>query len=342
MNILLTGGCGFIGTHTAVAFENAGHRVILADNFANSKYEAVKRVRSLVGREVPFYKMDFTDKAAVETLFEKEAIDCVVHFAGLKAVGESVSKPLEYYRNNLDSTLTLLEVMKEHGVKKLIFSSSATVYGQPETCPISEEMPVGDCSNPYGRTKYMIEEILRDLVVADPSFTAVSLRYFNPIGAHESGLLLEDPNGIPNNLMPLVLRAATGKLPCLSVFGSDYPTPDGTCIRDYIHVCDLAEGHVRAAEFALSSAGGFEAINLGTGIGYSVLDVISTFVSVNHAELPYKIADRRPGDIAAVYSDPSKAKRLLGWEAKRGLKEMCRDSYYAAMKNPDGYPEGEE
>ena len=338
MNILLTGGCGFIGSHTAVAFENAGHRVILADNFANSKFEAVKRVRTLAEREVPFYEVDFTEKEAVEKLFRKEEIDCVVHFAGLKAVGESVSKPLEYYRNNLGSTLTLLEVMREHGVKKLIFSSSATVYGQPDSCPISEEMPVGACSNPYGRTKYMIEEILRDLVVSDPAFTAIALRYFNPIGAHESGLLLEDPNDIPNNLMPLVLRAATGRLPCLKVFGNDYPTPDGTCIRDYIHVCDLAEGHVKAAEFAMRSNGGFEAINLGTGTGYSVLDVISTFVSVNHAEIPYSIADRRPGDIDKVYSDPSKAKKLLGWEAKRGLKEMCRDSYYAAMKNPDGYP----
>ncbi len=341
MNVLLTGGCGFIGTHTAVAFENAGYHVILADNFANSKFESVRRVRALVGREVPFYRIDFTDAADVNDLFEKEAIDCVVHFAGLKAVGESVRLPLNYYRNNLDSTLTLLETMKRHGVRKLIFSSSATVYGEPDVVPIGEDQPVGRCSNPYGRTKYMIEEILKDTVTADPSFTAIALRYFNPIGAHESGTLLEDPNGIPNNLMPLVLRAATGKMPRLSVFGSDYPTPDGTCIRDYIHVCDLAEGHVKAAEFASRSDGGFEAINLGTGTGYSVLDVISTFISVNHAEIPYVIADRRPGDIACVYSDPSKAKCLLGWEAKRTLRDMCRDSYAAAIKNPDGYPDTE-
>lgn len=339
MKILLTGGAGFIGSHTAVSLAEKGHEVVIGDNFINSKFEAIRRIRKLTGKEIPCYTLDFCDRAAVEALFEAEKPDAVIHFAGLKAVGESVQQPLRYYRNNIDSTLTILETMEKFGVKNLIFSSSATVYGTPKELPITEDMPVGGCTNPYGQTKFMIEQILTDAAVANPSLSIVLLRYFNPIGAHESGMLLEDPNGIPNNLMPYILRVASGKLPRLNVYGNDYDTPDGTGVRDYIHVCDLAIGHVCAVEYAATHQG-VEAINLGTGIGYSVLDVIRTFNEVNDLSIPYVIAPRRDGDIAANYACSDKAKRLLGWSATRNLGDMCRDSRRAQMLNPDGYPEG--
>ena len=336
MKILLTGGAGFIGSHTAVAFVQAGYEVVIGDNFVNSKVEAVRRVRSLCGREVPLYTLDFCDAEAVRALFAAEHFDAVVHFAGLKAVGESVKQPLRYYRNNIDSTLTLLEVMSEYGVKRLIFSSSATVYGTPRTFPITEDMPTGGCTNPYGQTKFMIEQILTDACVADPELSVVLLRYFNPIGAHESGMLLEDPNGIPNNLMPYILQVAAGRRPHLNVFGNDYDTPDGTGVRDYIHVCDLAEGHVLAVRYAAEHVGA-EAINLGTGVGYSVLDVVHTFESTCGVAIPTVIAPRRAGDIATNYACPDKALSLLGWQAKRNLADMCRDSWNAQKRNPGGY-----
>lgn len=341
MKILLTGGAGFIGSHTAVAFAEKGYDVVIGDNFVNSKPEAVRRIRALTGKQIPFYHVDFCDYAAVKALFEAERPDAVVHFAGLKAVGESVQQPLHYYRNNIDSTLTLLEVMKEFRVNQIIFSSSATVYGNPKSFPITEDMPVGGCTNPYGQTKFMIEQILTDACKADPTLSAVLLRYFNPIGAHESGQLLEDPNGIPNNLMPYILQVASGKRPHLNVYGNDYDTPDGTGVRDYIHVCDLAVGHVLAVDYA-SSHTGAEAINLGTGTGYSVLDVVNTFQSVNQIQIPYVITGRRAGDIATNYACPDKALRLLGWKAERNLQDMCRDSWHAQSLNPDGYPETEE
>lgn len=337
MKILLTGGAGFIGTHTAVAFAEKGYDVIIGDNFWNSKPEAVRRVRQLTEKNIPCHTLDFCDYNAVKALFAAEKPDAVVHFAGLKAVGESVKQPLRYYRNNIDSTLTLLEVMNEFGVKTLIFSSSATVYGTPKTFPITEDMPTGGCTNPYGQTKFMIEQILTDATVADPELSVVLLRYFNPIGAHESGLLLEDPNGIPNNLMPYILQVASGRRPHLNVYGNDYDTPDGTGVRDYIHVCDLADGHVLAVEYACKHLGA-EAINLGTGIGYSVLDVVNTFGRVNELSIPYVIADRREGDIATNYACPDKALSLLGWKAKRNLDDMCRDSWHAQSLNPQGYP----
>ena len=338
MKILLTGGCGFIGSHTAVALVKEGYDIVIGDNYVNSKPEALRRIMTLCEKEIPFYDLDFCEKEAVRSLFEKEHPDAVIHFAGLKAVGESVSQPLRYYRNNLDSTLTLLEVMEEYGVKNLIFSSSATVYGTPKSFPITEDMPIGGCTNPYGQTKFMIEHILRDACVADPALSVVLLRYFNPIGAHESGLLLEDPNGIPNNLMPYVLQVAAKKRPHLNVFGSDYDTPDGTGVRDYIHVCDLADGHVKAVAYAKDHTGA-EAINLGTGNGYSVLDVVKTFEDVNGVPVPYVIAPRREGDVAPNYACPDTARHLLGWSAKRDLSDMCRDAWKAQSLNPDGYPE---
>ncbi len=337
MKILLTGGAGFIGSHTAVAFAQSGYEVVIGDNFVNSKPEAVRRIRALTGKEIPCYTLDFCDREAVRALFDAEKPDAVVHFAGLKAVGESVQKPLLYYRNNIDSTLTLLEVMAEKGVKKIIFSSSATVYGTPERCPITESDRTGGCTNPYGQTKFMIEQILTDAAVADPELSVVLLRYFNPIGAHESGMLLEDPNGIPNNLMPYILQVASGKRPHLGVFGDDYPTPDGTGVRDYIHVCDLADGHVKAVAYANTHMG-VEVFNLGTGIGYSVLDVVKTFGAATGCEIPYVIAPRRAGDIAENYASPDKARECLGWVATRDLADMCRDSYRALQANPNGYP----
>ena len=338
MTVLLTGGTGFIGSHTAVELEKQGYRVILADNLVNSKTEAARRINQLVGKDVPFYAVDCCDKEALCRLFAKEKPDAVIHFAGLKAVGESVSEPLRYYRNNIDSTLTLLEVMKEYGVTRFIFSSSATVYGVPASCPIDESMPAGGCSNPYGWTKYMIERILMDASHADSSLSVALLRYFNPIGAHESGLLLENPNGIPNNLMPYLLQVASGKLERLHVFGNDYHTHDGTGVRDYIHVMDLAGGHAAALRY-MADRTGTEIFNLGTGTGYSVLDVIHTFEEVNGIKIPYVMDPRRPGDIDANYADPQKAERLLHWHAERGLADMCRDAWNAQKKNPDGYPD---
>ncbi len=337
MKILLTGGAGFIGSHTAVAFAENGYEVVIGDNFVNSKPEALRRIHTLTGKAIPCYTLDFCDKTAVKALFDAEKPDAVVHFAGLKAVGESVQKPLLYYRNNIDSTLTLLEVMAECGVNQIIFSSSATVYGTPEHCPITESDKTGACTNPYGQTKFMIEQILTDAAHANPDLSVVLLRYFNPIGAHESGLLLEDPNGIPNNLMPYILQVAAGKRPHLGVFGDDYETPDGTGVRDYIHVCDLADGHVKAVSYAAAHRG-VEVFNLGTGIGYSVLDVVRTFGEATGCKIPYIICPRRPGDIAENYACPDKARDLLGWVAKRSLADMCRDSYHALQKNPNGYP----
>lgn len=324
--ILLTGGNGYIGLHTAVELITAGYDVVIADNFYNSKPEAVKLAEKITGVSIPLYPIDVADKDALRKVFAENAIDSVIHFAGLKAVGESVQIPLKYYRNNLDTTLTLLEVMQEYNVKKIVFSSSATVYGTPESVPLTEEMPRGTCTNPYGWTKLMIEQILMDVSHADPELSVVLLRYFNPIGAHESGLIGEEPQGIPNNLMPYITQVAVGKLHHLNVFGNDYPTHDGTGVRDYIHVCDLAKGHVAAVKYAENNKG-TEIVNLGTGVGYSVLDIVHAFERVNNIEIPYVIADRRPGDIAECYADTKKAEQVLGWKAEKNLDDMCRDSW---------------
>ena len=337
MAVLLTGGAGFIGSHTAVELIEKGYDVVVIDNFYNSKPESLRRVEKITGKKVKLYVNDVADKEALEKIFTENKIDSVIHFAGLKAVGESVKLPVLYYRNNLDTTLTLLETMKKYGCTKLIFSSSATVYGDPYKVPITEDMPVGKCSNPYGKTKYFIEEILTDVAHADPELTVVLLRYFNPIGAHKSGLLVEDPNGIPNNLMPYILKVAMGKMPHLNVFGDDYPTPDGTGVRDYIHVSDLAKGHVAAIEYAADNKG-VEVFNLGTGNGYSVLDVVKAFEKASGNPLPYKIAPRREGDIAACYASPDKAYNGLKWKAEMSIDDMCRDAWAAVQKNPDGYP----
>lgn len=331
MNILVTGGTGFIGSHTCVALQKAGHHVIIADNLYNSDESVVTKIASITGEAPTFYKADIRDRAAMGRLFEKESIGAVIHFAGLKAVGESVEKPLEYYDNNISGTLVLLEAMWAHGVKKIVFSSSATVYGLSAKPPFKEDAPLS-VTNPYGRTKLMLEDILRDLCVADKSFTAVLLRYFNPIGAHESGLLGEDPKGIPNNLFPYIARVAAKKLPELHVFGNDYDTPDGTGVRDYIHVADLAAGHVKAVELAEKMTGA-EAINLGTGIGYSVLDLAKTFEEVNGTPIPFVIDSRRAGDVAVSLADPSKAKAILGWRAEKTLSDMCRDGWNFAKKH---------
>ena len=336
MKILLTGGAGFIGSHTCVELINAGHDPVIVDNYVNSSPESIRRIEQIVGRPVPHYEADVADRAALSRIFDEHAFDCVIHFAGLKAVGESVAQPLRYYRNNLDTTLTLCEVMQAHGVKRIVFSSSATVYGNQPTVPYREDMPSMGCTNPYGWTKFMIEKILEGQVTADPSWSVVLLRYFNPIGAHESGLIGEDPSGIPNNLMPYVAKVAVGELEKLSVFGNDYPTSDGTGVRDYIHVVDLAKGHVKACDFSAGRTGS-EIINLGTGHGYSVLDLVNTFMRVNGVKVPYVIAPRRPGDIAENYADPSKAKKLLGWTAEKTLEDMCRDTYRFQVRNPKGY-----
>ena len=338
MTILLTGGTGFIGSHTAVELEKQGYRVVLCDNLVNSKQETARRISGLAGHDVPFYPVDCCDREALRRVFAAEKPDAVIHFAGLKAVGESVLKPLLYYRNNIDSALTLLEVMKEFGVRRIIFSSSATVYGVPASCPIDEAMPTGGCSNPYGWTKYMIERILTDAGAADPTLSVALLRYFNPIGAHESGLLLENPNGLPNNLMPYILQVASGRLKLLHVFGDDYKTPDGTGVRDYIHVMDLASGHAAALRY-MESRTGVEVFNLGTGTGYSVLDVIRTFEKVNGVRIPYVIDARRPGDIDENYADPGKAERLLHWKAERSLEDMCRDAWNAQKRNAAELPD---
>ena len=337
MKILLTGGAGYIGSHTAVELINGGYDVVIADDLSNSKPEVIKRISRITGRAPAFYRIDVCDADSVEKLFDAEKPDAVIHFAGYKAVGESVRLPVRYYRNNIDSALTILEVMRRHGCGIMIFSSSATVYGDPDTVPITEDCRTGGCSNPYGWTKYMIERILTDAANADPELSVVLLRYFNPIGAHESGLLCEDPNGIPNNLMPYIMKVAVGKLPVLSVYGNDYPTPDGTGVRDYIHVCDLADGHVKAIEYGARHRG-VEVFNLGTGVGSSVLDVINAFEKQSGVKVPYRITARREGDIAVNYASPSKANSVLGWYAKRDLNDMCRDSWNAIRNNPDGYP----
>ena len=336
MSVLLTGGAGYIGSHTCVELLNAGYEVVVVDNYVNSQYEAIQRVEQITGKSVKTYEADVCDREAMDKLFAAEKIDSVIHFAGLKAVGESVAQPMMYYRNNIDATLTLCEMMEKYGVKRIVFSSSATVYGTPDSSPIAEDARTGLCSNPYGWTKYMIEQMLRDWAVAHPELSVVLLRYFNPVGAHPSGLIGENPNGKPNNLMPNVLNAASGKMKELKVFGSDYDTPDGTCVRDYIHVVDLAKGHVCALKYAAENTGA-EAINLGTGTGYSVLDIINTFEQSTGVKVPYVLADRRPGDIASNYSNPTKAAEKLHWKAEKTLDDMCRDSWAFKVKNPNGY-----
>ncbi|MBE6571708.1 MAG: UDP-glucose 4-epimerase GalE [Ruminococcaceae bacterium] len=337
MKILLTGGAGFIGSHTAVELLNIGHDVVIADNFSNASPAVVERIEKITGKSVKVYNIDICEKALCEGMFEAENFDAVIHFAGYKAVGESCQKPLMYYRNNLDSTLTLVETMTKYGVNNIVFSSSATVYGIPETVPLVEGMPTG-CTNPYGWTKYMNEQILTDAASANPNLSVVLLRYFNPIGAHESGLIGEAPNGIPNNLMPYIAQVAVGKREKLSVFGNDYPTHDGTGVRDYIHVVDLARGHVAAIDYAANNKG-TEIVNLGTGIGYSVLDLVKSFEKVNDIKIPYVIAERRAGDVAEVYADPKKAKELLGWQAEKTIDDMCRDTWNWQKNNPNGYDE---
>ena len=334
--MLLTGGAGFIATHTCVELMAAGHDVVIVDNYVNSQPEAIRRVEEIAGRPVKVYEADVCDAQAMNRIFDENKIDVVVHFAGLKAVGESVRIPLRYYRNNLDSTLTLCETMAAHGCKKLVFSSSATVYGVPDEVPLREDMFCKGCTNPYGWTKYMIEKILEGVVTADPEWSVVLLRYFNPIGAHESGRIGEDPAGIPNNLMPYITKVAAGQLKQLTVFGDDYDTHDGTGVRDYIHVVDLARGHVAACDYAAGTKG-CEIINLGTGVGYSVLDLVKTFSRVNEMDLPYVIGPRRPGDVDACFADPRKARELLGWEATKNLDDMCRDAWHWQKNNPKGY-----
>lgn len=338
MKVLLTGGAGYIGSHTCVELLEAGYDVVIADNFYNSSMKSVERIERITGKSVEVYDIDVADKAALTDLFSKCDIDAVIHFAGYKAVGESVEKPTMYYRNNLDTTLTLLEVMSEFSVKKLVFSSSATVYGVPKVVPLKEGMPTS-CTNPYGWTKLFNEQILTDATVADKDLSVVLLRYFNPIGAHKSGLIGESPNGIPNNLMPYITQVAVGKRELLGVFGDDYDTHDGTGVRDYIHVVDLANGHLKALEYLNEGNKGTEIFNLGTGTGYSVLDIVKAFSRVNGIEIPYVIMDRRPGDVATVTADPSKANEVLKWQAIYGLDEMCRDSWNWQKNNPNGYDE---
>ncbi len=336
MNVLLAGGAGYIGSHTCVELIKSGHTVIIADNFSNSCPEAVKRVEKLTDTKIPLYEADVCDRDAVEKIFAENKIDAVIHFAGLKAVGESVEKPLLYYRNNIDSTLTLLETMSKYKVNNFIFSSSATVYGTPKTVPLVETMPTGSPTNPYGWTKLMMEQILSDTAHANPDFSVVLLRYFNPIGAHESGMIGEDPNGIPNNLMPYITQVAAGRLEQLGVFGDDYPTHDGTGVRDYIHVVDLAKGHVKAIEYAAENKG-CEVFNLGTGTGYSVLDIVKAFEKVNGVKIPYVIKPRRAGDIAECFANADKAEKVLGWKAEKNLEDMCYDSWNWQSHNVNGY-----
>ena len=336
MRILVTGGAGYIGSHTCIELQNAGYEVVVLDNLYNSSEKALERVKQITGKDLTFYEADILDKEALEKIFDKEQIDGVIHFAGLKAVGESVAKPLEYYHNNMTGTFNLCDVMRKHGCKNIIFSSSATVYGDPAFIPITEECPKGKITNPYGQTKGMLEQVLTDLWVADHEWNVVLLRYFNPIGAHESGLIGEDPKGIPNNLVPYIAQVAVGKLECLGVFGNDYDTPDGTGVRDYIHVVDLAKGHVKAMK-KLEPGSGVSIYNLGTGNGYSVLQVVKAFEKACGKEIKYAIKPRRAGDIATCYCDASKAKRELGWEAEKGIEEMCADSWRWQSMNPNGY-----
>jgi len=336
MTILVTGGAGFIGSHTVVELQNSGYDVVVLDNLINSNKKSLERVQKITGKPVKFYKADILDRDTLNKIFDAEKIDSVIHFAGLKAVGESVAKPWEYYENNIAGTLTLVDVMRKHNVKNIIFSSSATVYGDPAFIPITEECPKGQCTNPYGWTKSMLEQILSDIQKADSEWNVILLRYFNPIGAHKSGTIGENPNGIPNNLMPYVTQVAVGKLKELGIFGNDYDTHDGTGVRDYIHVVDLATGHVKALK-KIEEKAGLCIYNLGTGQGYSVLDIVKNFEAATGVKVPYVIKPRRSGDIATCYADPSKAERELGWKAERGIKEMCEDSWRWQSNNPNGY-----
>lgn len=336
MAILVTGGAGYIGSHTVVELQTAGYDVVVLDNLSNSSEKSLQRVEKITGKPVTFYKADILDRDALNAVFEKESIDSCIHFAGLKAVGESVQKPWEYYENNIAGTLTLVDVMRKHGVKNIIFSSSATVYGDPAFVPITEECPKGQCTNPYGWTKSMLEQILMDIQKADSEWNVVLLRYFNPIGAHKSGMIGENPNGIPNNLMPYITQVAVGKLKELGVFGNDYDTPDGTGVRDYIHVVDLAKGHVKALK-KIEEKAGLKVYNLGTGIGYSVLDIVKNFEEATGVKIPYVIKERRAGDIATCYSSAEKAEKELGWKAEFGIREMCADSWKWQSNNPNGY-----
>ncbi len=338
MNVLVTGGAGYIGSHTCLELLESGYGVVVVDNLCNSNEKSLARVEALAGKKLRFYKGDVRDEALLKKIFVENEISSVIHFAGLKAVGESVAKPWEYYDNNLNSTLVLTKVMKEVGVKSLIFSSSATVYTATNEMPLREDSVTGGCTNPYGWTKYMTEQILTGIAHADPEWSVCLLRYFNPIGAHKSGCIGEDPRGIPNNLMPYITQVAVGRREKLSVFGNDYDTHDGTGVRDYIHVVDLAKGHVAAVKYTAENKGA-EVFNLGTGTGYSVLDMVNTFREVNGVPLPYEIAPRRPGDIATCYADPAKSEKLLGWKAEKNLADMCRDSWNWQSKNPQGYGE---
>ena len=338
MKVLVTGGAGYIGSHTCVELLNTGYEVVVIDNLCNSNPESLNRVQELTGKSLTFYKGDVRDEALLTKIFADEKPDCVIHFAGLKAVGESVAMPWEYYDNNLNSTLVLTKVMKKAGMKNLIFSSSATVYTADNEMPLKETSRTGNCTNPYGWTKYMTEQILSGMSHAEADWSIVLLRYFNPIGAHESGRIGEDPRGIPNNLMPYITQVAVGRRDHLSVFGDDYDTPDGTGVRDYIHVVDLARGHVAAVKYATENKG-CEVFNLGTGTGYSVLDMVHTFIDVNRVAVPYKIVERRPGDIAVCYADPAKSAEKLGWKAEKTLADMCRDSWNWQSKNPMGFNE---
>jgi len=336
--ILVTGGAGYIGSHTVIDLLNRGDDVIIIDNFSNSQPEVLNRIETIAGRKPIFYQADLLDKEAVEEVLDAHSIDAVIHFAGLKAVGESVAKPIDYYKNNLDSTLVLLQALKDRKINNFVFSSSATVYGMNNRSPLTEDLPLST-TNPYGSTKLMIEQILRDLCISDDTWSVVSLRYFNPIGAHSSGLIGESPNGIPNNLMPYVTQVAVGKRDHLSVFGNDYDTPDGTGVRDYIHVVDLAKAHLKAVDYAIAHTGQ-EAINIGTGNGVSVLDLVQTFQEASGVEVAYEIGPRRPGDIATCYANADKAKTLLGWQAEKTLLDMCKDSWRWQSQNPDGYTQG--
>lgn len=341
MSILVTGGAGYIGSHTCLELLEAGYDVVVVDNLVNSSRESLNRVMELTGKKLRFYEVNLLDRKKLEQIFQKEEIDAVIHFAGLKAVGESVYKPLEYYHNNITGTLILCDCMRKHGVKNIVFSSSATVYGNPAFVPITEDCPKGEVTNPYGRTKAMLEQILTDLHTADPSFNVMLLRYFNPIGAHASGRIGENPKGIPNNLLPYITQVAVGRLVCLGVFGNDYDTPDGTCIRDYIHVCDLANGHLKALEKMMSEEPAVRIYNLGTGTGYSVLDVINAFEKANNLKINYVFKERRPGDVPQCYADPSRAEKELHWKAVRDLETMCRDSWNWQRQNPNGYEDTE-
>ncbi|WP_027725593.1 UDP-glucose 4-epimerase GalE [Tuberibacillus calidus] len=335
MAILVTGGAGFIGSHTCVELLDAGYEIVVLDNLKNSHETAINRIKEITGKDFAFYPVDMLNREAVEAVFTENTIDAVIHFAGLKAVGESVSQPLRYYHNNITGTLILCEVMQKFGVKKMVFSSSATVYGMSNQVPFTEDMPLS-ATNPYGWTKVMIEQILRDVYAADNEWAISMLRYFNPVGAHPSGKIGEDPNGIPNNLMPFITQVAVGKLKELRVFGNDYPTKDGTGVRDYIHVVDLAKGHIKALEKILKGQG-VSAYNLGTGTGYSVLDMVNAFEKATGQAVPYKIVDRRPGDIAASFADPSRAEKELNWKAEKTLEDMCRDAWRWQSQNPNGY-----